>query len=180
MRRLSIVLSAACVFAACGSSPTLTDYAEEAEALVAAMEADFASLDAEWESQTPNIEGARVYWQGRLETREEFLDAVRDLDPPDAITDLHQQALDVFERITSADEALAAHVLTLDSISEHWAWVDTPEGRAADMALADVFAFCRQSQEEFDATAGRESSDGVPWVPAEMTEVVKVAFGCPG
>jgi hypothetical protein len=57
--------------------------------------------------------------------------------------------------------------------------VNTAEGQAAEAVLEEVFAFCRASQAEFDATEERESLEDVPWLPPEMTEIVKVAFGCP-
>ena len=170
----------ALILMACGGgSLSLTEYAGEVEKLVAVMEADFESLDTEWESQSPTVEGARSYWDGRLEVRADFLEGVRDLDPPDTAAEQHAEALDVFGRITDADEALAARVATLETITEHWQWVDTPEGRAAQAVLEEVFAFCRASQAEFDATEGGEALADVPWLPSAMSEVVSVAFGCP-
>jgi hypothetical protein len=168
------------ILVACGGgSLTVSEYAAEAEALVAVLEARFESLDTEWESKTPTPEGARAYWDGRLAVRAEFLQGVRALDPPDELAELHAAALDVFSRITAADEALAARVATFETVTEHWQWVDTAEGQAAEAVLEEVFAFCRASQAEFDATEERESLEDVPWLPPEMTEIVKVAFGCP-
>jgi hypothetical protein len=170
----------ALILMACGGgSLSLSEYAAQAENLVAVMEAEFESLDTEWESQAPTLEGARSYWEGRLEVRADFLEGVRDLDPPDTVAEQHAEALDVFGRITDADEALAARVATLETITDHWQWVDTPEGRAAQAVLEEVFAFCRASQAEFDSTEDREALADVPWLPSEMSEVVSVAFGCP-
>ena len=45
------------------------------------------------------------------------------------IASLYAAALDVFERITAADEALAARVATFDSVTEHWQWVEPPKVR---------------------------------------------------
>lgn len=162
-----------------GSSLTVAEYAAEAEDLVAEMEAGFASLDAEWESQEPSAEGAQAYWARRLEIRTDFLEGVKALDPPDRVADQHDAALDVFGRLNAADEALAARVATFETVTEHWQWVDTPEGQAADALLEEVFAFCRASQADFDATQEREILEDVPWIPSEMSEVVSVAFGCP-
>lgn len=180
MRLIAVCTWLAVVLVACSSeSLTLTEYAEQAEELVAEMEARFGELDAEWEAQAPSAEGAHDYWKGRLAIRDEFLEGVRALDPPDEALAQHEEALDVFARITAADEALAARVTEMDAVTEHWAWVDTPEGRAADAVLEDVFAFCRESQAEFDATAEQDSLEDSSWVPSEVAEVVKVAFGCP-
>jgi hypothetical protein len=180
VRRVWAAASLAAVLGACGGGTlTLSEYAAEAEALVAAMEARFEALDAEWESQTPTRDGALAYWDGRLDIRTDFLDGVRALRPPEAVADQHDAALDIFTRITEADEALAARVATFDTVTEHWEWVDTPEGRAAEAVLEEVWAFCRSSQAEYDATETGEALEDQPWVPGEMTEVVKVAFGCP-
>lgn len=168
---------AAIVFA-CGGGPTVASYAQQAEGLVVAMEAQFDLLDAEWESQAPTVEGARTYWEGRMAVRSEFLEGVRALVPPDEVAGLHASAVDIFTRITSADEALAARVATMETIGGHWEWVETPEGEAADAVLEEVFAFCRVSQEEFDSEAERKSLREV-WTPAEARKVVTVAFGCP-
>ncbi len=180
MRHAVLCLYLALILLACGGGNlTLSEYAAQAEDLVAEMESRFESLDREWESQAPTVEGARRYWDGRLEVRSDFLDGVRALDPPDAVADQHAAALDVFGRITAADEALAERVATFETVTEHWQWVDTPEGVAADALLEEVFAFCRASQAEYDATKDREPLKDVPWIPSEMSEVVSVAFGCP-
>jgi hypothetical protein len=180
VRRMRVWICLTVALGACGGGTlTPSEYAEQAEDLVAEMEAQFASIDSAWESQVPTVEGAQNYWEQRLEIRAEFLDGVRSLKPSEGITGQHAAALDVFERITAADEALAARVATFASVTDHWQWIETPEGQAAEAVLEDVFEFCRASQEEFDATAGRESLEEVPWVPPEMKEAIKVAFGCP-
>lgn len=165
---------------ACGGGTlTLTEYATEVESLVAAMASSFDTIDTEWEAQTPTAEGARVYWDRRLEIREDFLAGVRSLNPPEEVESQHETALDLFGRIAAADEALAARVATYETIMDHWEWVGTPEGHAAEAVLAEVYSFCRASQEEYDATADRQALEDVPWIPPEMQQVVKVAFGCP-
>ena len=84
-----------------------------------------------------------------------------------------------FRRITAADVAIADLVEGYDDITEHRPWLDTPEGQASLAVLEEVYAFCRASQAEFDATDDREDLEDVPWLPPEMSEVIKVAFGCP-
>jgi hypothetical protein len=172
-------LSAA-ILAACGGGPlTLSEYAGQAETLVGRMEAQFTVLDAAWESQTPSLEGALDYWDDRLAIRAEFLNGIDALVPPDAVAEQHAAALDVFTRFKEADEALAARVATMDDVTEHRQWLNTPEAEASLALLEEVYAFCRASQAEYDATREREGLANVPWLPSEMTEVVSVAFGCP-
>ncbi len=165
---------------ACGETAlTVSEYAAEAERLVGRMEAQFAELDEMWESQTPSLDGALEYWDGRLAIRAEFLEGVEDLNPPEAVAEQHAAAVDVFTRFEEADQALAARVAAMDEVTEHRQWLDTPEGEASLALLEEVYAFCRASQAEFDATQDREGLKDVPWLPSEMTEVVSVAFGCP-
>ncbi len=180
MRSAWVGVCLAVVLVACsGGSLTISEYAAEVEGLVAEMEASFASLDAEWESATPTVDGAKRYWDQRLEIRDDFLGAIQDLKPPEEVADQHAAAVDVFGRITEADEAIAAQVATYETISEHRPWLDTPQGQASLAVLEDVYAFCRMSQAEFDETIEREPLEGVPWLPSEMREIVRVAFGCP-
>ncbi len=179
MRHLLTVSLAVALVACGGGTLTVSEYAAEAESLVASMEEGFASLDRQWESEEPSLDGARSYWEQRLIVRRDFLDGVEALNPPGAIEAQHAAAVDVFNRMTTADEALAAAVQKYDTVTEHWQWVDTPEGRAADALLEEVFAFCRASQAEYDATRDRSAFEDVPWIPSEMSEVVSVAFGCP-
>lgn len=178
----SILLGSCLVVAlvGCGSAElTLSEYASEVEALVAEMESRFESIDAEWLSEPPNVDRAADYWEDRIEVRTDYLDAVKELVPPEDIEPMHNQAIEVFTRITDADIALQERAETFTEFDDHWQWVDTPEGRASDAVLEDVFAFCRESQQEFDETQDRESLAEMPWIPSEMKEVVRVAFGCP-
>lgn len=160
-------------------SLTATEYAETVEDLVAEMEGRFAEADADWEAEAPSLAGALRYWDIRLEIREDFLEDVRALEPPPEVEAMHADALEVFRRITEADVALAARVTQYSEVTTHRQWLETPEGNASLAVLEDVYAFCRASQEDFDATRSRESLEDAPWLPTEMREVIKVAFGCP-
>ncbi len=181
--RIRLICAGICVaaiVAACSSgSLTVGEYAAEVEELVAEMAAQFTSIDEEWTSQPPTAERAEDYWEQRLAIRAEFLDGVEDLNPPEEIAGMHTESIDIFSRITAADEALAARTAEFETVTEHWQWVETEEGQAAEAILGEVYAFCRASQAEFDATGEREVLEDIPWIPSEMTQVVSVAFGCP-
>ena len=58
------------------------------------------------------------------------------------------------------------------------ALLDSPEAKALEVATAGMIGFCLERQAEFDATADREVFADTAWIPAEMQEVVLVAFGC--
>ena len=85
--------------------------------------------------------------------------------PPPEIAGTHAAALDVFDRITRADRDLAIRVADFETITDHRQWLDTPEGAASLAILEDVYAFCRLSQAEFDATTEREGLSDAPWLP---------------
>lgn len=180
MRTILLGFCFATFVAGCASSePTLSEYASEVEALVAEMESRFVSIDAEWLGGPPNVDRAAEYWDDRLEIRNDFLDAIKELDPPEDVEAMHAQSIDLFSRITQADVALRAKAESYAEFDDHWQWADTEAGRAADAVLEDVYTFCRDSQQEFDDTRDRETFAEMPWVPSEMKEVVRVAFGCP-
>lgn len=162
-----------------GGSLTVAEYATQAEELVAELAAEFESLDAEWESQSPSLEAARTYWERRLAARVKLLDGIRTLDPPEELADLHETALDLFGRITAAEEDVAARVGSFETAADLEQTWHTPEGQAAQAVLEEVFALCRATQTEFDETEDRESLEDVPWIPPEMKEVIQISFGCP-
>jgi len=162
-----------------GGSLTVAEYAAQTEELVAELAAEFESLDAEWESQTPSLEAARAYWERRLAARVKLLDGMRALDPPDELADLHATALDLFGRITAAEQDVAARVGSFETAADLEQTWQTPEGQAAQAVLEEVFALCRATQTDFDETEDRESLKDVPWIPPEMKEVIQISFGCP-
>jgi D-alanyl-D-alanine carboxypeptidase len=162
-----------------GGGPTVSEYAGQSEDLVTVLLARLDALDAEWEAQAPTPEGARTYWDRRLEARTEFLEGIEALDPPGALADLHERALDLFSRLTAAEQALAARVATSETVTEHGPWWNTPEGRAARRVDHEAVAICHAAQERFDATQDKETLADVAWITSEMKDVVRVAFGCP-
>jgi hypothetical protein len=157
----------------------LAEYAAEAEELTTTVITQLAMLDAEWETQEPTQEGARDYWNRRIAIRVEFLEGIQGLDPPDGLVELHETALDLFSRLVDAEEALAARVAAVEDPTGHSEWWDTPEGRAARAVDEEAIAICHAAQASFDATQERQALSDVPWIPSEMRESVRVAFGCP-
>ena len=177
------LLAGAClvvVAAACGAgSLTLSEYAAVSEELATEVIGRLETLDAEWESQDPTVEGARAYWEGRVEARVAFLEGIEALNPPDEFAEMNATALDLFGRLVAAEEALAARVMASEVVAEHGAWWDTPEGKAVLAVDEEAIAICRAGQAQFDATGGREALSETPWIPSQLKEAVRVAFGCP-
>lgn len=181
MRVRLAVMCAVSLLATCcgGGSPSLAEYAENGEELTTAVIDQINTLDAEWGTQEPTPERAREYWDRRVAARIEFLEGIRDLDPPDGLVELHETALDLFSRLADAEEALAERVAAFDSPTGPDEWWDTPEGRAARAVDEEAIAICHAAQASFDATQDRQVLSDVPWVPSGMRESVRVAFGCP-
>jgi hypothetical protein len=96
------------------------------------------------------------------------------------MTDLHARGLDLFNRLTAAEQAVAGRVAASTSVPSRGYWWDTPEGRAARAIDEEAIAICRFAQGEFDATQDESVlAEDIAWIPTDKKEVVRVAFGCP-
>ena len=180
MGRISTFVVLACLVVACGGgSLSLQEYGTQAEELVVVVTVRIDSLDAELDSYAQTDEGAQTYWTRRLDARVEFLEGLESLDPPDDAVELHGIVIDLFGRLNAAEEALAARVATMETGIGPAHWWDTPEGQAANAVDEEVSSICYVAQAEFDKTEGRAAFADTPWIPSEMKEVVRVAFGCP-
>jgi hypothetical protein len=165
--------------AACGGGGlTLTEYAEQGESLLAKLASDLETLEAARETADPGIATERVYLDGRVVARVEFLDglhALRDDEPPDDLVPVHEEAIDVVSRLLAAEQALASASYTVDDRDSVWA---SPEASHFFAVDAEAAAFCKARQADFDATQERERFENLDWMPAEAREVVDVLFGC--
>jgi hypothetical protein len=179
LRRVWAVVGLVLVTAACdGGSLSLSEYNVQGMALVTVMEERIYTLDAEWESQTQTVERARSYWVRRVEARVGTLEGFQGLDPPDEIAELHETGLDLFSRLTAAEETLAVRVASFETVTERDEWWDTSEGRAVRAVDEEIDAFCHVFQAAYDATIERIVLSDVPWIPSEMKEVAQIDIGC--
>jgi hypothetical protein len=180
MLRVWVFVFLGFVAAACGGSDRLSmeEFAAQSEDLIAELNTTIDTLDADWTSQEPTAARARAYWDGRLGARTDFLEGMRTIHPPREADDLFEVVLDLVSRFTAAEEALAAHVATFETVTEHWAWWDTPEGRAAHALDEEAVAICHAVQGEFDATRQLEALSDLAWMPSDVQEVIEVALGC--
>jgi hypothetical protein len=142
------------------------------------MEERIATLDAEWDSQTSTVEGVQTYWDRRLEARVRALEGFQALDPPDEIVGLHGTGLDLFSRLTVAEEALAVRVASFETVTEPEQWWNTVEGKAVNAVDEEILVLCRVFQARYDATIERTILSDVPWIPSEMKEIVRIDLGC--
>ena len=175
----TVALSLALVLVACGGETlTLSEYGEQGEQLVIEVSQRVDALDAELESEDQTVDSVRAYWDERVQARSDFSEGLEALEPPDEAEELHAVVVDIFNRLTAAEESLAARVTSLETVSEPAEWWATPEGMFAHAVDEEVTQICVVAQGAFDETVDREAVVDVPWMPPEMKEVVRVAFGC--
>ena len=170
---LSIVLLAA----GCSGGPSLADYTRDLEGLVTTMNARLDQLDEELDG-TQDLEEIKRYAEQRVAARSAFVAGLRVLEPNDDVVKLHESALGIMERLTAAESAMVDRVMGWESTSDIVPIWETPEGIAARTADAEAVALCLAAQAEIDQTADRAEFEDVPWIPSDMKEVVRVAFGC--
>lgn len=163
--------------AGCSGGLSLPEYAEEVETLVAEMNARLDQLEDDSKGQQ-DLADVKLHAQERVAARSDFVDALRDLEPPGEASDLHGAALGIMERLTAAEGLLADRVMAMESTDGIDAIWETPEGVAARTADAEAVELCLAAQTQFDDTAARSELEGVPWIPPEMKDVVVVALGC--
>ena len=183
-RRLAVrvgvpLLLVALAATACGDDElSLTEYAEQVETLVVTMNNGLDQLDLLVDNRTPSLEDIAAYANGRISLRNEFLDGFTAIDPPERVATFHQTALDVLTRLTEAETEVAEIALTLDDPVDVDSIWDSDAGRRARAVDVEAVNICKAAQAQFDATEERAAAEGVPWIPEEMKEIVRVAFYC--
>lgn len=175
--RSALVLLVTILATGCGGGLSTVEYAEEVETLVTTMNARLDQLDAESDG-TQDLDRIKRYATERVSARSDFVSGLADLEPPDDVEALHETALEIMERLTSAESVMADRVMQWESASDIDAIWETPEGVAARAADTQAVSLCLAAQAEFDQTGDRTELKDVPWIPAEMKAVVLVAFGC--
>ena len=171
------LLSIALLVAGCGGGPSLADYTRDLEGLVPTMNARLDQLAAELDG-TQDLEEIQRYAEQRVVARSAFVAGLCVLEPSDDVVKLHESALGIMERLTAAESAMVDRVMGWESTSDIVPIWETPEGIAARTADAEAVALCLAAQAEIDQTADRAGFEDVPWIPSDMKEVVRVAFGC--
>lgn len=167
--------------AGCGDEETtlsVSEYAAQGTAVATVMEEQIAALDAEWESQTPTVERVRSYWDRRLEAQAEALAGFEALEPPRAIAELHAAGMPLFRKLIAAEAALAARVVSFETVTGPDEWWSTAEAEAVAAVNEEIDALCLLFQAQYDATIDRLDLSNASWVPSEMTEIVRIDVGC--
>ena len=173
-----LVVAVLLVAGACGGDePTLTEYAEEVEDLVVAMNLGLDELDAVLNGPV-SLEDVQEYAIARMELRNAFLDELEDLEAPERLREFHTQAVDVITRLVDAEQLVADGALAADNVVDAAQMWQTEAGLAARAVDQEALELCLAAQDTFDATEENAIAEGVPWIPSEMKEIVRVAFLC--
>ena len=131
-RTPTVALSLALVLVACGGgSLSLSEYGEQGEQLVIDVSQRVDALDAELGSEDQTLDSVQAYWDQRVEARRDFSGGLEALEPPEEAEKLHAVVVEIFNRLTVAEETLAARVTSLETVSGPAEWWATPEGQAA-------------------------------------------------
>lgn len=177
VRHILLIAIAGVLAVGCSSTPTLSEYAEDVESLATAMNTELDALDAQY-GEISDISLARTYAADRLAARRAFTEGLAGLTPPEPVAALHEEALDLITEVVATEAAVATRLDTLDTLEGVGDLWDSPEGSAARAADQRLILLCEAAQDTFDRTAAGAEYEGVPWIPAEMKEVVRVTFGC--
>jgi len=171
--------AAALVLAACGSADaSLSEYAGELESLVATMNARLDRGTEALDTEPSTVELIRKWADDRIAARNEFMDALAAIVPPEEVEDLHAAATDTIGSLVAAEQGMVDEIHRIDDLATLQSIWSSPAGQAARVADAKAVEICQAAQVAMDSTADRAQFAGTPWVPAELQDVVRVAFGC--
>lgn len=160
---------------ACGGRLSLSDYADEAETLVAEMNAEVDAAEADYEAGVPNPERLGAAMARRAAARAAFVAALAAMEPPEPARLLHETAIRIVTALGDAERAVATGAAAAAPGDE-----ESLRPLLAQLEDADreAVAVCEAAQEAFDATADRKVLSDTYWIPAELKEVVDIAFRC--
>jgi hypothetical protein len=179
------VVLAVCIgllLSGCGEDDTsLTEYVEDVNAIAGRASEEGAALIAEGAQVTdftPQHLQAGLE-RGLHEIRVPLQTAADALEPPAQVADLHDLMWNWHARFIPIEAALAARAGAAADTAADWeALSDSPEMAAYRAAIAEGKQVCTDFQAQLDATAERGVFADVPWIPAELSEVVEAVLGC--
>jgi len=164
-----------------GDDSSLTEYVEHVNAIAGRASEQGSALIAEGNQVTdftPQHLQAGLE-RGLREIRVPLQTAADALEPPAQVADLHDLMWSWHARFIPIEEALAARAGAATDTAADWeALSDSPEMAAYRDAIAEGKRVCTDFQAQLDATAARGVFADVPWVPAELSEVVEAVLGC--
>ena len=179
MRRVFVATCLLLILASCGGDEiTLTEYAETVERHTTTMYARLEAFTDEAVFAGATVEKIQTIFGEITAAYRRLSDGLQAIEPPAEISAVHDAAVEIAANLAAAGDALARRADAVETPDELSALFASPESQAIEAAAIEMVTFCQERQAEFDATADREVFAGTPWIPAEMQEVVLVAFGC--
>lgn len=161
----------------CGEDrPTLAEYVERINGIVAEgrhrAEAEYVAYRS---IPSPTAEDTRLLLERELDIRLDVHAALVELDPPEAVSDLHRTLVDWHAGAIEAEGALTERA----GVAGDWTELaQSEESLAYDALLGDGLVACRQLQAELDATTAQGAFVDTPWIPRSLMEVVEAVLGC--
>ena len=152
----------------------MTEYSELFQSSTFEMRDEFDVLEAQWASVT-TVEDGKEMLDRAVGIRTDMQNSLTDLDPPEALADLHGYLVEQLGRILTVQVAWAVRAETAGSLDE---LKESSEAVAYWDLDAEMRPLCLEFQSRLDATAEREIFAEVPWIPGEMKEVVSLVLGC--
>lgn len=178
--RTILVTVGLAVLAACGGGGlTLSEYSSQVADVIETLD---SRLDAEGEAYfaaLPSVEGLHTYLAIRVDGYRDAVDDLDDLAPPTQAQDLHDSLAEILSDLLVAEQARAASATTIDSVEDLPSVWESPESEAVSRAEERAIVLCCAAQTEFESTHQREELADVPWIPADLKDVVNVALDCP-
>jgi hypothetical protein len=175
MRYMLVGVCLAVMVSGCGGDEmSLTEYVDGLNAIEARATPQVEVLWVEYQ-QIATPSDVTTLLERMTAIRIEEVEASEALDPPEQIADLHYLTFDWQATMIPVEEALAARA---DTVADWEEFSQSTEVAAYRAALADGSTVCGEFQAKLDATAERGVFADVPWILAEMKEVVEAVLGC--
>ncbi len=142
-----------------------TTYAPRAEAAWT----DFLKLP------DPSPQDVKTLSDQEVAVRVEIETALRELDVPGEVADLHELLADWTEAMRQAGTALGTRAGSSGSWDE---LLSSAEYLTFEETLTGGAALCNEFQAKLDATAARGAFADTPWIPGDLTDVADAVIGC--
>ena len=177
MSKIATVAVLSLVLAACSNSGlSMSEYGERLDEIRVTYEPRAETAWIEYlQVPQPTLEDLEILIGREVAVRAEIEEALRALDPPEEIQDLHATLADWVTELRLAGEGLLGRAGTAAEWDEFFA---SAEYQTFGATLIGGAAVCNEFQARLDATAAREAFADSAWIPGEMKEVVEAVIGC--
>jgi hypothetical protein len=127
------------------------------------------------EKATPTMVDLRVMLDANVALRADVDKALRDLEAPEEIADLHDGWTAWHWQLFAAETAQAARAATAVSLDE---FLQSSELKAWATALQEGSVLCDEVERRLNDTEAAELFADTAWMPSDLTDVVHAVVGC--